>query len=195
VAPPDVLGALREAAPLGGLVSHRFPASRRRRYERLARFPEGLLVAGDALSSVNPLYGQGMSVAALEALALRRALERGERRLAPRFFGAAGGVVGQAWGLAVGSDLGLPEVAGHRSLGLRLTNAYMERLLRVAEHDPLVAAAFNDVADLLAPPAHVLHPRVLWRVLRGPRQRVRTRVSGGVRAEAPPRERGPTLLG
>ncbi len=165
VAPPEVLGAIRESAPLGDLVSHRFPASWRRRYERLGRFPEGLLVAGDALSSVNPLYGQGMSVAALEALALRRALERGEPRLAQRFFGAAGKVVGQAWDLAVGSDLGLPEVEGHRSLGLRLTNAYTERLLRVAELDPFVAAAFNDVADLLAPPGHVLHPRVLWRVL------------------------------
>jgi hypothetical protein len=108
-----------------------------------------------------------MSVAALEAIALRRALERGEQRLAQRFFRAAGKVVHQAWDLAVGSDLGLPEVEGHRSLGLRLTNAYTERLLRVAEHDPFVAAAFNDVADLLAPPAHVLHPRVLWRVLRG----------------------------
>ena len=152
MAPPEVLGAIRESAPLGDLVSHRFPASRRRRYERLERFPEGLLVAGDAISSVNPLYGQGMSVAALEALALRRGLERGEPRLAQRFFGAVGKVVRQAWDLAVGSDLGLPEVEGHRSLGLRLTNAYMERLLRVAEHDPIVAAAFNDVADLLAPP-------------------------------------------
>ena len=139
VAPPEVLGAIRESEPLGDLVSHRFPASRRRRYERLMRFPEGLLVAGDALSSVNPLYGQGMSVAALEALALRQALERGEPRLAQHFFGAAGKVVGQAWDLAVGSDLGLPEVEGHRSLELRLTNAYMERLLGVAEHDPFVA--------------------------------------------------------
>jgi 2-polyprenyl-6-methoxyphenol hydroxylase-like FAD-dependent oxidoreductase len=166
VAPPDVLGAIRESEPLGELVTHAFPANQRRRYERLRRFPEGLLVVGDAISSFNPLYGQGMSVAALEAIELRRCLERGERRLAKRFFRAAANVVKQAWDMAVGGDLALPEVPGDRPVIVRLSNAYMERLLRVAEDDPIVAAAFGDVGDLLAPPQEVMRPRILWRVLR-----------------------------
>jgi 2-polyprenyl-6-methoxyphenol hydroxylase-like FAD-dependent oxidoreductase len=147
-------------------VTHAFPANQRRRYERLRRFPEGLLVVGDAISSFNPLYGQGMSVAALEAIELRRCLERGERRLAKRFFRAAANVVKQAWDMAVGGDLALPEVPGDRPVIVRLSNAYMERLLRVAEDDPIVAAAFGDVGDLLAPPQEVMRPRILWRVLR-----------------------------
>jgi 2-polyprenyl-6-methoxyphenol hydroxylase-like FAD-dependent oxidoreductase len=167
VAPPDVLAAIRDSEPLGDLITHGFPANQRRRYERLKRFPAGLLVVGDAISSFNPLYGQGMSVAALEAIELRRCLEHGEQRLARRFFRAAGKVVGQAWAMAVGGDLALPEVEGHRSRVLRLTNAYVERLLRVAEHDPIVAAAFGDVGDLLAPPQEIMRPRILWRVLRG----------------------------
>jgi 2-polyprenyl-6-methoxyphenol hydroxylase-like FAD-dependent oxidoreductase len=169
VAPPDVLGAIRESEPLGELVTHAFPANQRRRYERLRRFPEGLLVVGDAISSFNPLYGQGMSVAALEAIELRRCLERGERRLAKRFFRAAANVVKQAWDMAVGGDLALPEVPGDRPVIVRLSNAYMERLLRVAEDDPIVAAAFGDVGDLLAPPQEVMRPRILWRVLRASR--------------------------
>ena len=72
------------------------------------RFPDGLLAVGDAISSFNPLYGQGMSVAALEAIELRRCLERGDRRLARRFFRAAGKIVGPAWDMAVGGDLALP---------------------------------------------------------------------------------------
>jgi len=171
VAPPDVLAAIRDSEPLGDLVTHGFPANQRRRYERLKRFPDGLLVVGDAISSFNPLYGQGMSVAALEAIALRRCVERGERRLAKRFFRAAGKVVGQAWDMAVGGDLALPEVPGDRPLVLRITNAYVERLLRVAEHDPVVAAAFSDVGDLLATPQEVMRPRVLWLVLRGGRRK------------------------
>jgi 2-polyprenyl-6-methoxyphenol hydroxylase-like FAD-dependent oxidoreductase len=177
VAPPDVLAAIREAEPLGDLVTHGFPANQRRHYERLRRFPEGLLVVGDAISSFNPLYGQGMSVAALEAIELRRCLEEGEQRLAHRFFRAAGKVVHQAWEMAVGGDLGLPEVKGHRSLDLRITNAYMERLLRVAECDPIVAGAFSDVGDLLAPPEHLLTPKVFWRVLRGTLWRTRALVA------------------
>lgn len=63
--------------------------------------------------------------------------------------------------MAVGGDLALPEVEGDRSLMLRLTNAYVERLLQVAEDDPVVAAAFNDVADLLAQPQSIMRPRAL----------------------------------
>ena len=171
VAPPDVLAAIRESEPQGDLVAHGFPANQRRRYERLKRFPEGLLVVGDAICSFNPLYGQGMSVAALEAVALRRCLERGDRRLAKRFFAASGKVVKQAWDMAVGGDLALPEVPGDRPLMLRITNAYVERLLTVAEDDPVVAAAFGDVGDLLAQPQEIMRPRILLRVLRGGRRK------------------------
>jgi 2-polyprenyl-6-methoxyphenol hydroxylase-like FAD-dependent oxidoreductase len=149
------------------LSPHSFPANQRRRYERLKRVPDGLLVLGDAISSFNPLYGQGMSVAALEAITLRRCLELREQPLAQRFFRAAGKIVTPAWEMAVGGDLALPEVPGHRPLMLRITNAYVERLLRVAERDPIVAQAFGDVSDLLAPAQEVLRPRILWRVLRG----------------------------
>lgn len=83
---PYVYEVVRDSEPLSEPVSSRFPASVRRRYERLTTFPEGFLVFGDAISSFNPIYGQGMSAAALEAMELAAALREGCSSLARRFF-------------------------------------------------------------------------------------------------------------
>jgi flavin-dependent dehydrogenase len=173
VAPPDVYAAIREAEPLTELVTHRTPVSLRRRYERLHRFPDGLLVFGDAICSFNPIYGQGMTVAALQAEALQRCLRGGDRDLARRFFRAAAKVIEPAWQLSAGGDLALPEVPGRRPLPTRLINRYVARLHRVAARDAKVAVAFMRVAALLDPPSAIMTPGVVTRVLLGPRRRAR----------------------
>jgi 2-polyprenyl-6-methoxyphenol hydroxylase-like FAD-dependent oxidoreductase len=122
---------------------------------------------GDAVCSFNPIYGQGMTVAAQEAVVLRRCLEGGNQNLARRFFGAAAKVVDPAWRIATGADLALPNVEGPRPFPVRLVNAYMGRLLTVAEHDPTIATAFMRVAGMLDPPPTLLRPAVVLRVLRG----------------------------
>jgi 2-polyprenyl-6-methoxyphenol hydroxylase-like FAD-dependent oxidoreductase len=165
VAPRDVLAAVTAGRPLDAVVTHAFPASRRRRYERLARFPLGLVAIGDAISSFNPVYGQGMSVAALEAVELRRVLGSGADSLPRRYFKAASRILDVAWDLAIGSDLSLPEVTGPRPMLTRLSNAWAERVLRAAEHDPYVAEVFGSVTDLLAPPTVLMRPRFAWRVV------------------------------
>ena len=152
VAPPDVAEAIAAAEPLDEPVAHAFPASVRRRYERLRSFPEGLLVVGDAICSFNPTYGQGMTVAAAEAVALHECLEDGPRDLARRFFAAAAAPVDHAWTLSTGADLALPAVAAPRPRRVRMLNAYMRRLHATAEGDPLVAGAFIAVVGMREPP-------------------------------------------
>jgi pimeloyl-ACP methyl ester carboxylesterase/2-polyprenyl-6-methoxyphenol hydroxylase-like FAD-dependent oxidoreductase len=169
IAPPDVAAAIAAGEPLDDVATHRFPASARRRYERLRRFPAGLLACGDAICAFNPTYGQGMSVAAAQAVALRECLRGGERDLARRFFRAAAVPVDHAWQISVGSDLALPEVAGHRPARVRVVNAYLRRLRATAEHDRTVAGALVAVTAMREPPAHVFRPAVVARVARGPR--------------------------
>ena len=107
---PDIHEAIREAEPLDDPVGFRFPASTRHRYERLRRFPAGLLVVGDAVCSFNPIYGQGMSVAALEALMLRRHLEQAIEPQPARWFNDLARMVDVAWNMSAGGDLAFPGV-------------------------------------------------------------------------------------
>ena len=164
---PDIYQAVRDAEPLDDPVAFRFPASVRHRYEKLDRFPDGLLVMGDAVCSFNPIYGQGMSVAALEALALRRHLERGTAPRPRRWFRELARVVEVPWDIAAGGDLVFPGVQGRRTAKVRLVNAYLARLHAAAAHDADLAGAFLRVAGLVAPPGSLLRPGVAARVLRG----------------------------
>jgi 2-polyprenyl-6-methoxyphenol hydroxylase-like FAD-dependent oxidoreductase len=164
---PDIYQAVRDAEPLDDPVPFRFPASVRHRYERLDRFPDGLLVLGDAVCSFNPVYGQGMSVAGVEALALRHHVEGGAAVQPRRFFRDLARVVDVPWDIAVGGDLVFPGVQGRRTLKARLVNAYLARLHAAAAHDASLASAFLRVAGLVAPPQTLLGPRVAVRVLRG----------------------------
>ncbi|AUV83611.1 oxidoreductase [Salinigranum rubrum] len=149
-----------------GVHSYRFPSNRRHRYETLDRFPEGLLVVGDAVASFNPVYAQGMSVAALEALVLHHALASDSTNLPGRFFDRAASVVDIAWSLAVGADFGFPETRGQKPRGTAFFNWYLGRLLRHAHTDGRLTDAFVRVLTMERPPTSLLRPRIAWRVLR-----------------------------
>jgi 2-polyprenyl-6-methoxyphenol hydroxylase-like FAD-dependent oxidoreductase len=167
----DVAEALVGATPLGDPVAFRFPTSVRYRYERLRRFPAGLLVIGDAVCSFNPVYGQGMSVAALEAVALRDLLRGGSLPPTRKYFRRIAKVVDIPWEIAVGADLAFPGVPGKRTAKIRMVNAYLPRLHAAAATDASLAAAFIRVLGMIDRPEGLLRPdralRVLWAHLRG----------------------------
>ena len=168
---PAVHQLVTSAPPLTDIVSYRFPANQRRLYERMKRFPSGYLVVGDAVCSFNPIYGQGMSVAATEAQALGDSLEDGLDGLSQRFYTRARKIVDIPWTIATGEDLRFPQVEGARPPGFRIVNRYLERVHAVASEDEFVCRKFFDVLNLLAPPPSLMSPAVAWRVLarRAPR--------------------------
>ncbi len=167
---PDIAEALRGAEPLTEPVAFRFPASVRRRYERLHRFPEQFLVVGDAVCSFNPVYGQGMTVAGLEAVALHRMLRRQGTVDAGRYFRTIARLLDVPWNVAVGADLALPQVPGRRTAKVRLVNAYIAQLHAAAESDAALATAFVRVVGMLDRPETLLRPDRVLRVLRARRR-------------------------
>ncbi|MEU4525450.1 FAD-dependent monooxygenase [Amycolatopsis sp. NPDC024027] len=166
VGAPEIYDSVKNAEPVDDAATFRFPASTRRRYERLRRFPAGLLVLGDGVCSFNPVYGQGMTVAAMEAHALRQHIRDVGTPQALRFYHDISSIVDVPWDISAGADLGFPGVAGRRSLKTRIGNVYMPRLQAAAHDDPRLTEAFFRVAGLIDPPQTLTKPGVVMRVLR-----------------------------
>jgi 2-polyprenyl-6-methoxyphenol hydroxylase-like FAD-dependent oxidoreductase len=168
----DIHQIVAEAEPAGGPWTMSYPASIRRRYERLRRFPERLVVIGDAVCSFNPTYGQGMSVATTEALVLRDLLDAGMGRIGRRFFRKMRRIVDVPWDQSVGADLRDPQVIGPRTQRWRVLTPYHDRVMKAAHRDPVVSHALTNVLGLVAPPQSLVHPRMVARVLRSDRRRL-----------------------
>jgi 2-polyprenyl-6-methoxyphenol hydroxylase-like FAD-dependent oxidoreductase len=165
---PDIYNVIKDAPALTDAVKYSFPSNLRRRYDKLSRFPDNYLVMGDALCSFNPLYGQGMSVATLEALALNDCLTSlpSPDRVWRPFFKAAARVIDTPWTIAAGSDFAFPEVTGPKPAGTDVVNWYLERVHKAASIDRRVCRAFFDVANLLRPATTLFAPSVVARVAR-----------------------------
>lgn len=165
----EIYEMVRNAEPLTEPVTYRFRANQWRHYERLERFPDGFLVIGDAICSFTPIYGQGMTVAALESLALRDCLTQGTDRLAQRFFKRAAKVIAIPWSITVGNDRKLSPATAPRDPFNRALGWYLARFLVAARTDATLAGAFMRVGNLFDPPTALLRPSLALRVLRGGR--------------------------
>ncbi|MFB6154931.1 MAG: FAD-dependent oxidoreductase [Haloferacaceae archaeon] len=167
--PPDgIEELLREYEVVSdGVDQYPFPSNRRHRYEDLDRFPDGLVVVGDAIASFNPIYGQGMSSAALEAIQLHRTLATGgDGAIGPRFFDAVEDVVDMAWSLAVGADSAFEQTTGPDTQDAALFNRYFSRFVRRAHTDSALSEAYYRVTGMEQPPSALLRPGTVWRTLR-----------------------------
>lgn len=161
---PEVHRVIAASEALSPVAVYKFPASLRRHYERMA-LPPGFAVMGDALCSFNPVYGQGMTVAAMQAEVLEIWLREGGAASTLPLQDRLAAVVENAWLLAAGEDLRWPATQGPRSLTTTLVNAYIGRLHRVAALDDDVTVAFYRVMHMIDEPATLFRPAMVARVL------------------------------
>lgn len=184
----DLADVLEGLEPLDDGTHYRFPANVRQHYERMPHLPAGLLVVGDALCAFDPSFGQGMTVAALEARDLRDCVRAGPRDLARRFFTLAAAHIDTPWQMVVGrvpppraptdpvvrppldADAASPHDGRHHPasepLVQRALQAYVRALVRGAVDDPVLARAFMRVSHLTDPPASLVSPALAIRVAR-----------------------------
>ncbi|MER8234999.1 FAD-dependent monooxygenase [Streptomyces sp. NPDC094049] len=169
---PLISDWLARAEPDSPVYGFRGTANVRRRYDRPGRRPAGFLATGDALCAFNPVYGQGMAVAAITAVALRRALA--DRRRVPttrRVQRALLAASRQAWDISAGADKKMPGATGDAARSGTLDKAvgwYLARVQERAAGDPVVGKPFREALTLAGPLTGLFAPPVARAVLFGP---------------------------
>jgi 2-polyprenyl-6-methoxyphenol hydroxylase-like FAD-dependent oxidoreductase len=164
-APPSIFAGLRSAEPLGDVAVYRYPGAIWRRYDKLSRFPTGLLIVGDALCSLNPIYGQGVTMAALQALALRDCLLGGVPDIDKRFFRAVAKRIAPIW--LMNETYDETQSPGRRSFSGRLANGITNAMMKAAENDIVLTETFYRVSNLIDAPTRLRDPSLMFRVLVG----------------------------
>lgn len=168
---PVAFDLLRDAEPLSEVARFGFPTSVHRHYERLERWPEGFVCIGDAICSFNPIWGQGMSVAALEVLALSRMLrERASDGAeltgwALAFYAEAARIIAPAWQLSVIPDYAFHATRGERPAGINGGRGFARAMAKLAWREPAVRSLLNDVYHLVQPLEALRAPEFLAQVL------------------------------
>jgi 2-polyprenyl-6-methoxyphenol hydroxylase-like FAD-dependent oxidoreductase len=169
---PSIYEAIRVSRPLTPIRGFGTPENHLRHFERMQRWPIGFIVTGDAVCAFNPIYGQGMTVSALDAMTLKRCLQEQQRSpradFEQRFQQQLAETVADAWLLATNQDLRFPGVrlkGARPNPGLRLLHRYMDLVLYSAIVDPEIAQAYFSVLMLANPPRSLAQPHMVARVL------------------------------
>jgi 2-polyprenyl-6-methoxyphenol hydroxylase-like FAD-dependent oxidoreductase len=166
VLPASLAAAIRRAEPLGDIAFHRYPVSRWRRYDKLQRFPTGIVPFGDAVVSFNPTYGQGMTMTALQAGHLRRLLAAGSRHLAYDLGRATAKTTYPVWTMNAIGDLTLHGTDGPAPWWYRPVGSLFDQFLGAAESDPVLAEWFLRRFSLLDSLYMVPSARIIGRTIR-----------------------------
>jgi 2-polyprenyl-6-methoxyphenol hydroxylase-like FAD-dependent oxidoreductase len=167
---PDIYETLIGATPVSDVMKYSYPQQVRQRYDQVKRFPDGLLVIGDALCSLDPVFGQGMTVACKEARALDQILaaqpdDATPRQLRQQFFRACQKIIAVPWLITQAEALRFPATPGRRTPVIRALQWYTQHVFDLSSHSGEVYSAFLGVMHLMSGPQALFRPGVLGRVL------------------------------
>jgi 2-polyprenyl-6-methoxyphenol hydroxylase-like FAD-dependent oxidoreductase len=166
---PALYEAIAGAVPLTPIAGQRATENRLRHYDRLGRFPDGVVAVGDAVCAFNPVYGQGMTAAALGAEALDRWLRQGPSHRGPRrsrdFQRRLARATAAAWRLSAGADDRFRTAEGPaQGRVARLTGRFLDGVMQTATRRPWIRRRLTEVLHLLRPPSALFGPGVLARL-------------------------------
>lgn len=163
---PDIYDTIKDMQPVGEAKEYRYASYLRRHYERLKDFPQGLVVLGDAMCSLNPVYGQGMTVASKEVEHLDNCLQQcvnngSLANIAQPFFKGAAKFVDAAWDAIIVEDFRYPQTRGDRPKAYGFAKWLNTRFFALSATNEDFGVAFAKVLNLVEPPESLLKAKYL----------------------------------
>jgi 2-polyprenyl-6-methoxyphenol hydroxylase-like FAD-dependent oxidoreductase len=166
---PVIYDAIKNATPLSDIKVHRGTENRLRHFDKLDRQPRNFVALGDAVCAFNPVYGQGMTVAAMGAMTLDSCLRKwspDEQQFSRRFQKRLAKVVSAPWMLATSQDYRYRETEGGSASRItKFMHRYMDQVLRVSTFDPVVRHILLKAFGMLVPPSALFQPQVSLRLI------------------------------
>lgn len=164
---PDLYEAIKTAVPESGIQIYRFPAFRRYHYDKLNQFPAGLLVMGDSFCRIDPVFAQGMSIAAMEAEVLRKMLKtfKTKEKLTKEFHRNISKIIDIPWLIALTEDFRFRHTSGKKPIGLSILQKYVKNVVLACSHNEKIYRQFMKVLHLKAHPVSLFKPAILYGVI------------------------------
>lgn len=165
---PGLYEAIKNGIPESEIKIYRFPALRRFHYEKMTQLPDGLLVIGDAICRIDPAFAQGMTLAAMEAMALRELLSKcsDKKKLTFNYYRKVNRIIKIPWLIALTEDYRFLSTVGKKPAGLPLLQWSVKKVMQACSHNKRVYRHFMDVLHLKAHPVSLIKPRILMDVLK-----------------------------
>jgi 2-polyprenyl-6-methoxyphenol hydroxylase-like FAD-dependent oxidoreductase len=166
---PTLFDAINGAKQVGEIARYKMPASVRRHFDRLELFPGRLIPLGDSVCRFNPIFGQGMSVAAQEAVVLNRLLDSRRAKAAPLeglaqdYLSRIQDLLEAPWAVAL-TDFVFPQTRGARPPDLDKRLQYGAALTRLAAEDPETHRIVIEVRHLIRPQSALREPDLMRRM-------------------------------
>ncbi|MEL6306903.1 MAG: FAD-dependent monooxygenase [Chloroflexota bacterium] len=164
---PIVHELMQQLEPMSPISGYR-AENRMRPYHKMQDYPDNYLVVGDAFCAFNPIYGQGMMVAAMSAQLLQSYLDDSwlGKQSAAAFQRRLSWTVEMSWRLATGEDKRYPLVEGKRpNLFDRLVHHFLDFLFIASNRDQYVGVTLLQVVQRIKSPLHLANPFLLLRAL------------------------------
>jgi flavin-dependent dehydrogenase len=165
---PDIYEEIKNAAPLSKTSVYKVPHITWNHVDQIKNLPEGLLLIGDTICRIDPVFGQGMSIAVLEALALQKLFQKSQniKQITKSFHKRAEKIISPIWSMVIAEDFRYPETAGKKPFGLAIQQWYAKNMFLLSSQNQFVYNSFVKVMNLVSPITILMHPKIIKSVLK-----------------------------